>query len=78
MAILYWRIPNSREKWLKDRKGTELDFNAIIHYSNILYVLVHNESLAEGGQRKRPGFCIINLFADKECIRDQRLSFACN
>lgn len=27
------------EKWLKDRKGTELDFNAIIHYSNILYVL---------------------------------------
>lgn len=66
------------EKWLKDRKGTELDFNDIIHYSNILYVLAHNEPLAEGGQRKRPGFCIINLFADKECIRDQRLSFACN
>ena len=33
--------PDSRtlSKWLKDRKGTELDFNAIIHYSNILYVL---------------------------------------
>ena len=40
------------EKWLKDRKGTELDFNAIIHYSNILYVLVHNESLAEGGRER--------------------------
>ena len=36
------------EKWLKDRKGTELDFNAIIHYSNILYVLAHNEPLAGG------------------------------
>lgn len=34
------------EKWLKDRKGTELDFNAIIHYSNILYVLKQTICLA--------------------------------
>mgnify|MGYP002515805520 FL=1 len=27
------------EKWLKDRKGMELDFKDIIHYSNILYAL---------------------------------------
>ena len=47
MAILYWRIPNSREKWLKDRKGTELDFNAIIHYSNILYVLAQTIYLSK-------------------------------
>ena len=29
------------EKWLKDRKGTELDFHEIVHYSNILYVIAH-------------------------------------
>ena len=29
------------EKWLKDRKGTELDFHEIVHYSNILYVIHH-------------------------------------
>ena len=40
------------EKWLKDRKGTELDFNAIIHYSNILYVSAHNEPLAEGAEKE--------------------------
>lgn len=35
------------EKWLKDRKGTELDFNAIIHYSNILYVLTQTIYLSK-------------------------------
>ena len=35
------------EKWLKDRKGTELDFNAIIHYSNILYVLAQTIYLSK-------------------------------
>ena len=40
------------EKWLKERKGTELDFNAIIHYSNILYVSAHNEPLAEGAEKE--------------------------
>lgn len=29
------------EKWLKDRKGEELDFQEIIHYTNILYVISH-------------------------------------
>ena len=29
------------EKWLKDRKGTELDFHEFVHYSNILYVIAH-------------------------------------
>ena len=29
------------EKWLKDRKGTELDFHEIVHYSKILYVIAH-------------------------------------
>ena len=35
------------EKWLKDRKGTELDFNSIIHYSNILYVLTQTIYLSK-------------------------------
>ena len=35
------------EKWLKDRKGTELDFNAIIHYSNILHVLTQTIYLSK-------------------------------
>lgn len=30
-----------RMKWLKDRKGLELDFHEIIHYSNIIYVIAH-------------------------------------
>lgn len=41
--------PDSRtlSKWLKDRKSTELDFNAIIHYSNILYVLAQTIYLSK-------------------------------
>ena len=35
------------EKWLKDRKGTKLDLNAIIHYSNILYVLAQTIYLSK-------------------------------
>ena len=29
------------EKWLKDRKGDELDFNELVHYPNILYAIAN-------------------------------------
>ena len=35
------------EKWLKVSKGRELDFNAIIHYANILYVLTQTIYLSK-------------------------------
>lgn len=40
-------VPIRRYCHLKDRKGTELDFNAIIHYSNILYVLTQTIYLSK-------------------------------
>ncbi len=44
------------QKWLKDRKGRELQFDDILHYQKIIVALSETDWLMRESQHQRKGF----------------------